>query len=803
MLSTTSSVYSSRRPSHIDLKEALRELDMYYWKTNTSVSVDKTAAKTDPIDGAESEKPRGRSRRSSIKQAISKLNLTDMTMPQSPPLPSDVLTAPATAPMRSAVRSKSWGPMRRSSAKASRQPSPTPSFHGASEFIYDEEARAKLRTYLTDTDKFQEALEIGFPSTMPTPKVDESPIIPIPSQFVPRGRNLGLDVQRFMKNDAVSWLDNETSQSRHYDEPFLTDSPMSQSEREVDSLARELTIQNSASSGTESSPQDEFVTCYFDLSDIENAIDDSQDDRGTSSPVSPATPTTPEIVPIPLSTNTSPCTLSPKSQRFQYTDSLENCLNLTDTSTRQRAGTGGSSTEPISPLSDMIRTAPSISPFKYSQPTRPVVHLHSNSLPSVNEKPVKTVSPRKSENLQRPQMSHAPVSSRSVCTQYPHGLPSPVSPVSVAPPAQVPDWRLHASRSKPLPPCPRHELPPSPASPTSPISPSKVKKQHSRHAKKYTYDSPSAYVAPRSPPMIGPAPRQMTLRMTLTRPELRAADEDIYGGSHAEAMPAVYRKHTSRSKSTRTHRKKDKRRSLLTQPYDSTVAPTTEQWAGNIPILGSSDKGNKSSFEKKASVKHMKVPVRRKSGIEVVQANASTDTAHSAPTGRPIFHPDLPAHVLMRERDLPQREKSKREPNKLRKAKTEPVPNVSQSTSEDSAVSQDSNGAGISSSQLPVILPKHMDKPLPTLSPSASGESPMLLESGTPSILSPQSPISLPQAMPVAHYSPSQAPLAQMGPDGQWRLISPSQAPMGQKRTSLWKKLSISGMRGKPGAILP
>lgn len=73
-----------------------------------------------------------------------------------------------------------------------------------------------------------------------------------------------------------------------------------------------------------------------------------------------------------------------------------------------------------------------------------------------------------------------------------------------------------------------HALPAAsmPASPRSPPPMTQIEWPLSNR----THDYPGAYSTPASPSTPAwPAAREMTIRMTLTRPELRASDESIYG----------------------------------------------------------------------------------------------------------------------------------------------------------------------------------------------------------------------------------------------------------------------------------
>ena len=618
-LSRSSSVYSDRRGSRIDLKEALKELDLYYWKTHQDFLHEfnkrhspKSSVEEAVIDPSPHE--RGRSQRPSFKRAIS-AGLGSASPPV-PPTPGDIISVPPTPPPKSAARSKSWAPPRRSASKHHRAASPNPSIIGPSEYLNDADTRARLRMYFSDPDKFDEMLEHGFPSVVASPALNESPIIP-PPKTPTRGRNPGLDVQRFLRNDVISWMGSESHVSAE-------EIPESNSEREIEDFTRELVVQNAVPVAAE-----EHYDRDFDISDYEHAIDDSQDDRRTPSPISPITPCTPDEIPLPLAHRSAPI-----AEPFPgHTGKSIQRSKSTSQKSGHHAQLSKSKSEVDlrASVHAMIRTAPplparpEILPIKTNidlSPVSPLSHASkiSDGSISVTDLPSPTFSPRSLEQTgqRRPHSAHrrsrhAPKLSDSEPTPAlpPSQRPTFTSAESASQPAEAKPTRKHkshhnlrASMSK--------DLPPTPAE-----RPSTAKKM----PPKYAYDSPSAYIAPCSPPPT-PAPpvdipRQMTLRMTLTRPELRATDEDIYGRRRSKTdAPLQYYQQKQQAKL----------QSELARHSDET---------DHVPTL-----------KKRRSIKR---PQRKDS-----LSNAS--------------FPPLPTPAPTQIQDL-----EKREPKKLRKTKTEPL----------------------------------------------------------------------------------------------------------------------------------
>ena len=540
--SRSSSVYSSQRNSRIDLKEALKELDLYYWKTHQDFLHEfnkRHAPRRDASPTAVdcSAEKRGRSRRPSFKRGLS-LGL-DSNKEQEPPLPGNIVISPTHLAATPSFRSKSWGPPRRS-AKQQRVPSPTPSFHGPSEYLHNEDTRAKLRMYFNDPDKFDEALALGFPSVMPTPQVKESPVIPQAPKTPTRGRNLGLDVHRFMRGDIISWIDSSEGQASPFEE--------SKSEREVEKFARELAIENAVPTTSE-----EHYERDFDISDFENAIDDSQDDRRTPSPISPITPPADEHLPLAL-------VAKPSLSRRTFSETIPDAKPLTEIvrskshRKRKAPNTHGlaskSEVDLRQSLTAMVRTAPPL-------PAKPDPIVIPSDIPTSSSiSPVSPVSRDSKESMgyfnvsAMSSIQPSPIHSRNTSQQ------EPAAYAFLNDTHQTKSNKHHdglrVSAKKELPPLPLVIPPKDPSrghrshksqDESRGTQRRRARTSHGNHDplhNPYKYDSPAAYMAPRSPPATPvAAPRQMTLRMTLTRPELRATDEEIYGRSRSKTEPPV------------------------------------------------------------------------------------------------------------------------------------------------------------------------------------------------------------------------------------------------------------------------
>ncbi|KAL9053964.1 MAG: hypothetical protein Q9162_004454 [Coniocarpon cinnabarinum] len=756
MLSTSSSVYSSRNSSRINIKDALKELEMYYWKTQETFLHDYNAqyacnnpwAATKEDDTA-LEKPRGRSRRCSIKHAISKMGLSDSSAPSTPALPSAESSKPASVRGRSKCRrsrSRSWAPSRlRVMARTPRQDSPAPSVHGPSQYLYDEDARAKLKEYLTGPDKFQEVLDYGFP-ILPLSEPKESPIIP-PPQPSTRGCNPGLDVQRFMRNEVISWLDDEANDCVRNvltEFPDELDSPMSESERAVDQFARELVNQKEIQSKDELLLIENSPTgmgtfdCDFDLdiSDFEHAVDDSQDDRRSPSPVSPVTPTTPDAIPLPISQPNSLARHTPSSSTCTQADSLQ---------TLQNAPAKVTTTPPKGPpshgLEGLIRTAPALTDGEglYISP-RPH-HAHSQSMPMMK---ASGHSRSKSQRLSTEDRTHASPShpSKSFHTRgrsefSKSGKNSRTSSDSI----RRKSSGLSRSKSKPLPMLPRERseawsLVPPVELPT-PQDSVHTAKERKYVPQKHSFDSPAAYMTPRDSPQIDATPpRQMTLRMTLTRPELRASDEEIYGHRRTASSSA------------------------------SMLRPSTSSFAGGPSVMPHSPSKLSTCFADSAPhfdpIGHPIPPIpakpvtRRRSELHIVNSPSPAlhKKNHSDPSARQIVHPDLPPNVQMHSRDVARTETMpqlpKRTPNKLRKARTDPVRRLS-------PVDESTPRVAMSEALYA--------RPYDSYGLSAVGEKEEQIEDG---------------------FTPDPA-------------INTS----GAGKKSLWKKMSMAGFRERPKVVLP
>jgi len=93
---------------------------------------------------------------------------------------------------------------------------PSPAFDPAAIHYMDPEARLKLRIYLASPQKFDEAIEFGFPATKSTDTATD-PNAARPKLSAGAGSN---DVQHFLRDDAVSFLadDNDDSSDSEYDE---------------------------------------------------------------------------------------------------------------------------------------------------------------------------------------------------------------------------------------------------------------------------------------------------------------------------------------------------------------------------------------------------------------------------------------------------------------------------------------------------------------------------------------------------------------------------------------------------------
>ncbi|ORY09468.1 hypothetical protein BCR34DRAFT_371853 [Clohesyomyces aquaticus] len=192
-------------------------------------------------DGPDDFPPRGRSRRRSssvsptrarraeeVEPDDSLLYLDSMSPPliQQAPPPSNFrrtlsLTSmsfrhstssapPTSSPPLSTLAPQPWRPRASSQSQSGRRSSHTPVapvFDPEAAYYQDPEARKKLRMYLSSAQKFDEAVEFGFPSlaskTEPTPPRYQLP--PITTD----ARNFSKDMQTFLREDKMSFLETE------------------------------------------------------------------------------------------------------------------------------------------------------------------------------------------------------------------------------------------------------------------------------------------------------------------------------------------------------------------------------------------------------------------------------------------------------------------------------------------------------------------------------------------------------------------------------------------------------------------
>ena len=97
----------------------------------------------------------------------------------------------------------------------------------AAKYYQDPDARKTLRDYLSCPQKFDEAIEFGFPSQEKETLLDESPL---PQNH---NRNSSRDLHAFLRNDRVSFLDSEVnleSDSSNDESSSETDSPTTPTE---------------------------------------------------------------------------------------------------------------------------------------------------------------------------------------------------------------------------------------------------------------------------------------------------------------------------------------------------------------------------------------------------------------------------------------------------------------------------------------------------------------------------------------------------------------------------------------------
>ncbi|KAH7124088.1 hypothetical protein B0J11DRAFT_550842 [Dendryphion nanum] len=146
------------------------------------------------------------------------LSLTNMPMP----FRHSTSSAPPTVdpPLRS------FGPMHHRSTsltQSGRRSSHTPSapvFDPEATHYRDPEARKKLRMYLASPQKFDEAVEFGFPSTA---KDDTVPVRYHLPPITTDARNFSRDMQTFLRDDNVSFLEDNDEDDEDGDHKSDTD----------------------------------------------------------------------------------------------------------------------------------------------------------------------------------------------------------------------------------------------------------------------------------------------------------------------------------------------------------------------------------------------------------------------------------------------------------------------------------------------------------------------------------------------------------------------------------------------------
>ncbi|KAF2498842.1 hypothetical protein BU16DRAFT_456049 [Lophium mytilinum] len=139
-----------------------------------------------------------RSRRSSFRRTLS-LTAIPFTRHSTSSAP------PTSAPPFFSASQQAWRPRAQSNAgpRYSSEPS-APIYDPEAKHYQDPEARMKLRLYLASPQKFDEAIEFGFPSTGAN---SVAPQLELPKE-VTHARKISHDVQTFLKDDKISFLED-------------------------------------------------------------------------------------------------------------------------------------------------------------------------------------------------------------------------------------------------------------------------------------------------------------------------------------------------------------------------------------------------------------------------------------------------------------------------------------------------------------------------------------------------------------------------------------------------------------------
>ncbi|KAF2187024.1 hypothetical protein K469DRAFT_629860 [Zopfia rhizophila CBS 207.26] len=149
------------------------------------------------------------------------LSLTNMTFRH-----STSSAPPIASPPPFSNRSQSWRPRASSqthsiSGRRSSHIPVAPVFDPEATHYQDPEARKKLRTYLSSPQKFDEAVEFGFPSTAGNDSAPPRYQLP---PITTDARNFSRDMQTFLRDDKMSFLeDDDEDAAADSDEESITD----------------------------------------------------------------------------------------------------------------------------------------------------------------------------------------------------------------------------------------------------------------------------------------------------------------------------------------------------------------------------------------------------------------------------------------------------------------------------------------------------------------------------------------------------------------------------------------------------
>lgn len=219
---------------------------------------------------------KSRSRRPSFKRTISLIS--DSRARSSADLPS---------PAASVVRPsrKSWANTRRAAARSSTDTITLQVSQAPLQYYQDPSTRLKLREYLGSPRGFDEALQHGFPSAMPTPDQDygrasiSTRATAQPRSSLASHRGGINDAQKFLRNEVLSWLDNSDDEEEEDVDEATEENRDDISERKVVFVPTE-----------ESDDAEGF--------DIDNYLEHDQDDGSSPELASPITPHTADFIPL-------------------------------------------------------------------------------------------------------------------------------------------------------------------------------------------------------------------------------------------------------------------------------------------------------------------------------------------------------------------------------------------------------------------------------------------------------------------------------------------------------------------------